>query len=187
MAGSSLSGPHPTIANLDVILTDTASNSSLILLCSITGILDTTADTYQKGCIIYATDVAAGTSGVYQNTGSSASPVWGLINSAGGAAGSLSYVEDNANGANNAVAASLFSSGTTKVALVTGMIVALKLKHTLQVGANTFNLNGTTKSIFQNSNLLNLNTTFAVGSVLMLAYTPGVTTSGCLQYLGTSK
>src|SRR3990167_6923955 len=139
MAGSGLSGPHPTIANLNVILTDTAANSNLILLASSTGTLDTTADTFQKGCIMYATDVATGSSGTYVNTGSSASPVWNRV-SGTGLAQSVSYVEA-LNGANNAVQGSLFSSGTTKVSLVTGMMVALRLNKTLQAGGNTFNLN----------------------------------------------
>lgn len=171
-SGASLSGPHPTIANLNVILTDTAANSSLILLASCTGTLDTTANTYQKGCVLIATDVATGSSGTYINTGTSASPVWNRVGG-NGLAGNVAYVE-GINGANNAVQGSLFSSGTTKVTLVTGMIVALKLNKTLQAGSNTFNLNGTVKNIKNSSALSDLHTTFAVGSVIMLAYTPGV-------------
>lgn len=187
-AGASLSGPHPTIANLNVILTDTASNSGLILLASCTGTPDTTADTFQKGAIMYATDVAAGASGTYINRGTSATPVWTQVSAEGlnattGLAGKTYYVE-GINGGNNAIQGSLFSAGTTKVTLVTGMIVALKLNKTLQAGANTFNLNGTSKSIFKASNATNsatLGTTYAVGSIIMLVYTPGVTSSGCWQ------
>ena len=187
-SGASLSGPHPTIANLNVILTDLASNSSLILLASCTGTPDTTADTFQKSAIMYATDVGTGLSGTYVNTGTSASPAWTIIsaegkNSTTGLAGKTYWVE-GINGANNAVQGSLFSTGTTKVTLVTGLIVALKLNKTLQEGANTFNLNGTTKSIYKATNATNsanLGTTYAVGSVILLAYTPGVTVSGCWQ------
>lgn len=188
MAGSSLSGPHETIANLNVILRDTAANNSLILLASCTGTIDTTANVFQKGAIMYATDVSAGAAGTYINTGTSASPTWTQVAGAGftpttGTAGTVYYVEGNSNGANNAVTGSLFSTGTTKVTLVTGMIVALKLNKTLQAGANTFNLNGTTKSIVGSSNQLNLDTAYAVGSVIMLAYTPGVA-SGLWQAIG---
>lgn len=180
-AGASLSGPHPTIANLNVILTDTAANSGLILLCSATGTPDATADTYQKGAIMFATDVVTGSSGTYVNTGTSASPVWNRVG-ATGLEGGVYYVS-GINGANNAVQGSLFSAGTTKISLVTGLIVALKLNKTLQAGANTFNLNGTSKSIFKASNATNsatLGTTYAVGSVILLAYTPGVA-GGCWQ------
>lgn len=181
MAGSSLSGPHPTIANLNVILADTAANSSLILLASCTGTPNATADTFQKGCIMFATDVATGSSGTYVNTGSSASPVWNRVQ-ATGLAGGVYYVEA-LNGANNAVQGSLFSAGTTKVSLVTGLIVALRLNKTLQAGANTFNLNGTTKDIKSATNQTDINTTYGVGSVIEMVYTPGVTSSGCWQVL----
>ena len=186
-SGASLSGPHPTIANLNVILTDTAGNSGLILLCSATGTPDTTADTFQKGAVMFVTDVSAGASGTYINRGTSATPVWTQVSAEGlnattGLAGKVYYVE-GINGGNNAIQGSLFSAGTTKVTLVTGMIVALKLNKTLQAGANTFNLNGTSKSIFKASRATNsadLGTTYAVGSVIMLAYTPGVA-GGCWQ------
>src|SRR3990167_7422768 len=171
-SGASLSGPHPTIANLNVILTDLASNSSLILLASCTGTPDTTADTFQKGCIMIATDVATGSSGTYVNTGTSASPVWNRVG-ATGLAGGVYYVE-GINGANNAVQGSLFSAGTTKVSLVTGLIVALKLNKTLQAGANTFNLNGTVEDIKSATTQTDINSTYAVGSVIEMVYTPGV-------------
>lgn len=184
MAGSSLSGPHPTIANLNVILTDVASNSSLILLASCTGTPDTTADTFQKGCIMYTTDATTGNSGTYINTGTSTSPVWNRVG-ATGLAGGVYYVE-GINGANNAVQGSLFSAGTTKVSLVTGLIVALKLNKTLQPGANTFNLNGTTKDIVKATDpTKNISTAYAVGSVILLAYTPGVG-AGLWQCLSTT-
>ena len=180
MAGTSLLGAHPTIANLKVILVD---ETGRILLATITGTLDTTASTYQKGCILYATDVATGSSGTYINTGTYTTPVWNRMGGTG-LAGGVYYVE-GINGANNAVQGSLFSSGTTKVSLVTGLIVALKLNKTLQAGANTFNLNGTSKSVYKATNPgQNLQTPFAVGSVIELAYTPGVTASGCWQALG---
>lgn|SRR3990167_10925622 len=180
-SGASLSGPHPTIANLNVILTDLASNSSLILLASCTGTPDTTADTFQKGAIMFATDVATGSSGTYTNTGTSASPVWNRVG-ATGLAGGIYYVT-GVGGAANAVQGSLFSAGTTKVPLVTGLIVALKLNQTLQAGANTFNLNGTTKNIKKATNQDDLNTAYVAGSVIEMVYTPGVTTSGCWQVL----
>ena len=183
MAGSSLSGPHPTIANLNVILADTAANSSLILLASCTGTPNATADTFQKGCIMFATDVATGSSGTYVNTGSSTSPVWNRLQ-ATGLAGGVYYI-DGIGGAANAVQGSLFSAGTTKIALVTGMVVALKLNQTLQAGANTFNLNGTVKDIKKATNKTDINTTYAVGSVILMAYTPGVG-SGMWQVLSTT-
>src|SRR3990167_7823112 len=105
MAGSSFSGPHQTIANLNVILTDTAANSSLILLCSATGTPDTTADTFQKGCVMFVTDVATGSSGTYVNTGTSGTPVWNRVQ-ATGLAGGVYYIEA-VNGSANTVKASL--------------------------------------------------------------------------------
>ena len=140
---------------------------------------------------MYATDVSAGASGTYINTGSSASPTWTQVAGEGfspttGVAGNVYYVS-GINGSANTLQGSLFSTGTTKVTLVTGMIVALKLNQTLQAGANTFNLNGTIKSIYQSTNpanSTNLDTIFSVGAVIMLVYTPGITASGCWQAIG---
>lgn len=51
-------------------------------------------------------------------------------------------------GANNALVATLNDAGGTAVPVAAGLMVVLKLAHTIQAGANTFNLNASgTKSI----------------------------------------
>lgn len=78
MAGTALNGPHPTIASLTPIITDSA-NSNLILMAYCTGTPDTTASTYQHGAIMIQTDTGTGSKAIYQNTGSTAVPAWTLV------------------------------------------------------------------------------------------------------------
>lgn len=48
---------------------------------------DTTAGKFQKGCLMTKTDAGGGSSAVYQNTGTLASPTWTLLDVAGGGGG----------------------------------------------------------------------------------------------------
>src|SRR5258708_23237605 len=97
MAGTSLSAPHPTIANLWVRETDSV-NSNLILSAYCTGTPDVTANTYAHGAIMVQTDSGTGADAVFQNTGSSAAPAWSKIlttlDSTGGGGGlSIPFTE----------------------------------------------------------------------------------------------
>lgn len=80
MAGSSLSGPHPTIANLYIDLND---ESGLVISCHGTGAADTTASVFQHGALYTRTDSGTGARAVFQNVGSSASPSWSALESSG--------------------------------------------------------------------------------------------------------
>ena len=78
MAGTSFAAPHPTIANLYVRET-VSTDSNLIIAAYCTGAPDTTANTYEHGCVMTRTDSGTGSPAVYQNVGSSASPSWTLL------------------------------------------------------------------------------------------------------------
>lgn len=81
MAGTSLSAPHPTIANLWVVISDSV-NSNHILFGYCNGTPGTTADTYAHGCILNQRDSGTGTKAIWQNTGSTTSPSWARVDSA---------------------------------------------------------------------------------------------------------
>lgn len=57
-------------------------STGLALTSSGTGTPPTTVDTFAHGCTFTRTDGSAATSGLYQNTGTSAVPVWTLIDTA---------------------------------------------------------------------------------------------------------
>ena len=75
-------------------------------------------------------------------------------------------------GANNAIAGALLNSDGSAVALAAGLQLVVKLGHTLQAGANTFNLNGggavNIKSHFNVSN--NIATAYAATGIITLLY-----------------
>lgn len=183
MAGSSLSAPHPTIANLRPVLTDSA-NSNLILLATMTGTVDATANTYQAGCILLVTDVAAATQKILQNTGTSAAPVWSPFGVP--TLPAVNFVSSNSNGTNGAICASLFTTGTTKAVVTSGTRVLIKLNHTLTKNTtNTLNLNGTTKNIVSHKNTSNnIGSSYSVNGMIEVVYTPGVG-SGVFQDLSS--
>ena len=57
----------------------TSVNAGLVYLAKCTGTPPTTANLYAHGCLMNQTDSGTGTNALYQNTGSSASPVWTLL------------------------------------------------------------------------------------------------------------
>lgn len=77
-SGSSLAAPHPTIANLYPMITD-SFNSNLMLFGYCTGAPDTTADVFEHGCILIRIDSGTGNKAIYENVGSSSVPSWNLI------------------------------------------------------------------------------------------------------------
>jgi len=83
MAGTSLSGIHPTIANLYVVLTD-SYNSNHILYAYCNGTPDTTTNTYAHGCIMNQRDSGTGSLALYENVGSAVAPVWALLSTGSG-------------------------------------------------------------------------------------------------------
>src|SRR5262249_39091931 len=58
-------------------------------------------------------------------------------------------------GSNNAIAGALTDGASSNVTLAAGLCVTVKLGHTLQAGANTFVLNGTSKNIKSHFNAAN--------------------------------
>jgi hypothetical protein len=75
-------------------------------------------------------------------------------------------------GANNAIAGDLKDSSGTAIALTPGLTFAIKLSHTLQIGANTLALNGGAKiAIKKHTNpASNLSTAYNVGSLVNFMY-----------------
>lgn len=174
-AGAGLAGKHPTIANLYVMLTDNSSSTpDLILMGIMTGTLNTTANTYQKGCVLFVTDEGSAESGIYTNVGTSASPVWSQISAQGIANGSPLFILDTGGASGNIVLTS-YAAGTTATPLVTGLTVGVRLKNALTTyQAATVNFNGTTKFLrAANDPSKTLGTTVAAGSVIWMTYTNG--------------
>ncbi len=162
--------PTTVTSACNILLGDAAQ---FAVIASCTGTPPTTADTFQHGCVMIATDGSTGVVSLFVNTGSTTTPVWNPLSSP--ALPSASYVKDNSNGANNAITVSLWASAVgVKAVLTTGSRVSIELTHTLQKGANTLNINGTTKSIVNSTNLANLTTGYAVGGVIEVMYLPGV-------------
>lgn len=58
-------------------------------------------------------------------------------------------------GSNNAIAGALTDASSSNVTLAAGLCVTVQLAHTLQAGANTFVLNGTSKNIKSHFNVAN--------------------------------
>lgn len=75
--GTNLFGAQTS--TLDINLTD---ENGLAVMAKCTGAPPTTASVFQHGALIIRTDSGTGTAGVYQNTGSTASPVWTLLDTA---------------------------------------------------------------------------------------------------------
>lgn len=75
-------------------------------------------------------------------------------------------------GANNALVAALVDASGANVTVAAGLIIWLKLAHSLQAGANTLNLNGAgTSAIKKASNpATDLSVTAVSGSILMMIY-----------------
>lgn len=91
MSGTNLFASETS--TLDIALTD---ENGLAVVAKCTGVPPTTANIFQHGCLIIRTDSGAGVDAQYQNTGSSAVPVWTLLTTAlGGSATSL--VDSNSN------------------------------------------------------------------------------------------
>jgi len=92
MAGTNLFSPIS--ATCDVALTTPSSESGadqqLAMFAKCTGTPPTTANTFEHGCLMNRTDSGAGINALYENTGTAASPVWTLLDTAlGGPATSL--------------------------------------------------------------------------------------------------
>lgn len=162
----------PISSSLNVSLADSAA---LSLIANTTANPVTTAAVFEHGSIITKTNDATGVASLYVNTGTSATPVWNPVTLSGINGANLPSVPlfllDN--GVANTVVVTAYTVGTTFVPLSTGLIVAIRLKSTLQAGANTINFNGTTKSLKKHTANNNITTTYAAGGVLHAIYTPG--------------
>jgi hypothetical protein len=66
-------------STLDIAFCDA---NGLAVFAKCTGTPPTTANVFSHGCLINQTDSGTGTAAIYQNTGSSASPVWTLLDTA---------------------------------------------------------------------------------------------------------
>ncbi len=92
MAGTNLFSPVSSVADAALVdSTNVANNQGLVYFAKCTGVPATTANLYAHGCLMNRTDSGTGVAALYQNTGSSASPVWTLLDTSlpGDAASSL--------------------------------------------------------------------------------------------------
>lgn len=74
-------------------------------------------------------------------------------------------------GANNAITANLTDAKGNTIPLTAGLEVKIKIAHSLQAGANTFAVNGTSKNIKSHNNPANnIGTAYVSGSIVHLMY-----------------
>lgn len=75
-------------------------------------------------------------------------------------------------GSNNAIAGALTDDTGTAVALTAGLVVVVKLAHTLQAGANTFNFNagGALSIVSSRNSANNIGTAYASTGIVALMY-----------------
>lgn len=99
-----------------IALTNKGSNGLAIIAKSNSLTLDTTANTYDVGCLMFC--VAAG-GGVYENTGTSAAPVWTLISATN--AGLTGVYVKNGNGT------TLVKLGGSPASNATGVVTAVEV------------------------------------------------------------
>lgn len=138
MAGTSLSAPHPTIANLYPVITDSL-NSNHILLAYCTGTPDTTAGTYAHGALMIQRDSGTGANAVYQNTGSSAVPAWTLFDTGTGFALPTTATDSSTTtGTSFGITANSVTTGTVEKIIANGLTTgeALLITHTTAVIAD---------------------------------------------------
>lgn len=113
-----------------------------------------------------------------QNDLGTSSKKWRNINASGTISTSTATFRTGPNyqssetGANNAIACALTDVNGTAIPQAEGLRLTIKLAHTLQVGANTFSLNGgAAKSIKSHRNPANdIGTAYAVGGIVDLMF-----------------
>ncbi len=93
----------------------------------------------------------------------------GVLASAGSAFTGASNYIDSETGANNAIAGA-FSGSSVTIPPGTGLRVTIKLAHTLQAGANTFNYNGAGAHAIKSSRnpASDIATGYAAGGIITL-------------------
>ena len=206
-SGASLYAPHPTIPFLFLGVTDSTSAAGIdpITFCLFRGnggaAPSTDVNTYHHGCIALVVDAAG--NGLYQNTGTYASPVWNLIETAGAGGLTLPATATDTTtttGTSLAITANSITSGVgeslTATAVTSGIIYeAVAAAATLTTGfyfaANDGALNVFT--VGANGHLASKQTTaptIAVGTqagITAAAVTAGSTdTCGTITTTGTS-
>ena len=181
------------VANNYAILSQEAG---LALYATCTGAPSTAAALFMPGCVMVRTDAGSGVKGVYENTGTTAVPVWNLMGDS--SAGDLTLAQDNllvgsATGVGEAIAflktaVTTVSSGAGAVA-ITGAIHEVTTTGTgdaltLVDGAEGQHLNvvyvaegaGGDTAVLTPSNLAGANTTVTfndLGDAAHLLFTAG--------------
>lgn len=126
------------------------------------------------GTGIKAINIATGTPATSGNNrvtigGGSTSAV--TINAPFSSYKAMNYISSETGG-NNAIAGALTNAAGTNITLAEGLAVSIKLAHTLQAGANTFDLNGGgAVAIKKHTNpASDLSTAYASGGIIQLIY-----------------
>lgn len=154
------------------------AGANVNMACAVTGAGITDTVTISGGNAaatgIKVVNIATGTPGTSGNNrvtigGGATSAV--TLNAAVRSYQDVNYIATES-GANNALVAALLDAGGNAVTVAAGLRVSIKLGHTLQAGANTFNLNGHgTDSIKKSSNpATDLSVTAASGSILTMIF-----------------
>lgn len=127
-----------------------------------------------SGTGIKAINIATGTPATSGNNrvtigGGSTSAV--TINAPFSSYKAMNYISSETGG-NNAIAGALTNASGTNITLAEGLAVSIKLAHTLQAGANTFDLNGGgAVAIKKHTNpASDLSTAYASGGIIQLIY-----------------
>lgn len=162
MAGTNITSPLNS--TLSIRETD-ASGLALSAIC--TGVPPTTAGIFQHGCLIIRTDSGSGNKATYENTGTTASPVWNLIGDV--AASEITLVE-----------------GSMLIGNSSGVATALDIKTSGQIMVG----NGTTATSVAVSGDATLASTGAVtianSAVTLAKLASGVAPSHVIKVAGTT-
>ena len=109
--------------NVQAALTNEESGVTLAYFIKCTGAPPTTANKYAPSCIAIRTDAGSGNKGVYENTGTAASPSWNLMGDV--AAGEITLAEGSLLvGNSSGVAAALAAETDTQILVGDGTTVA---------------------------------------------------------------
>lgn len=154
MSGTNLFVPISTTCWVALTEAENSIGSDqLVLFAKCTGTPPTTVNVFEHGCVMIRTDSGTGVPAMFQNTGTAAAPVWTSITTSLGGVLAIgpNYIASET-GANNAIAGALVDPSGSNVALSAGLMVTIKLAHSLQAGANTFALNGGTAKAIKSHN-----------------------------------
>lgn len=103
---------------------------------------DTTANVFQKGCVMTKTDAANTVAAVYQNTGTLAAPTWTLMDTAG-SGGITALTGDVTAAGNGSVAATIANNAVTTAKIANNAVDGTKIAIASQATGSIMYYDGT--------------------------------------------